>query len=208
METNSQEKVFHLAITMAGAVSAGAYTAGVIDYLLEVLDRWKDLKKDPEFADKVPSHEIKIEILSGASAGGMTAAITSLALHRKKKHPICAFSSDETNSYDNDLDEEELKFRKKNNRLYNSWVNLTSSDMLAEMLKTDDEITLTTGEKSCVSALNSKFIKQLAQNTLSIKNREMPLELPEYVSKNLRTFVTLTNLDGFEKEVGFAGRFI
>ena len=35
-----KDKVFHLAITMAGAISAGAYTAGVLDFILEALDKW------------------------------------------------------------------------------------------------------------------------------------------------------------------------
>lgn len=32
-------QTYHLVISMAGAVSGGAYTAGVVDYLLEALDR-------------------------------------------------------------------------------------------------------------------------------------------------------------------------
>jgi len=36
----SQDKTFHLGLCMAGSVSAGAYTAGVIDYLFEALNNW------------------------------------------------------------------------------------------------------------------------------------------------------------------------
>mgnify|MGYP000294822413 FL=1 len=36
---------FHIGITMAGAVSAGAYTAGFIDYLIEILELWGKQKK-------------------------------------------------------------------------------------------------------------------------------------------------------------------
>jgi hypothetical protein len=32
---------FELGICMAGAVSAGAYTAGVMDFLIEALDTWE-----------------------------------------------------------------------------------------------------------------------------------------------------------------------
>ena len=35
---------FHLGITMAGAVSAGCYTGGVMDYLFELLDLWEKAK--------------------------------------------------------------------------------------------------------------------------------------------------------------------
>jgi Cft2 family RNA processing exonuclease len=40
-----EENTFHLGITMAGAVSAGAYTAGFIDYLIEILEFWEKQKK-------------------------------------------------------------------------------------------------------------------------------------------------------------------
>lgn len=35
---------FEIAIMMAGAVSAGAYTAGVMDFLVEALDAWNTAK--------------------------------------------------------------------------------------------------------------------------------------------------------------------
>ena len=31
---------FKIAINMAGAISAGAYTAGVVDFMTEALDAW------------------------------------------------------------------------------------------------------------------------------------------------------------------------
>ncbi len=52
---SEKQKTFHLAITMAGAISAGAYTAGVMDYLLEALDNWAEMKqKSNEFFDRYP----------------------------------------------------------------------------------------------------------------------------------------------------------
>jgi Patatin-like phospholipase len=200
MPTNN---TFHLAITMAGAVSAGAYTAGVIDYLLEVLDKWEEMKNDPEYADKVPKHNVVIEILSGASAGGMTACITSLVVQRER-HPIAAYSPSETKSYDNLL-AGELTLRKKNNRLYNSWVNMLDDEMIPRMLETNDLTDVSNNdEKTFVSGLNSKFIEKIAKENLVLKNPREPLKFPAYISENLRTFVTLTNLDGFKREINFA----
>ncbi len=43
-----EQKTLHLGICMAGAISAGAYTAGVIDYLLESLENWEKAKKLPK----------------------------------------------------------------------------------------------------------------------------------------------------------------
>lgn len=84
-------KKIKLGICMAGAVSAGAYTAGVVDYLMETLERWQ-IEKDKirgklvrnealtELEKAVPLHDLEIEVLSGASAGGMTASILTYAM--------------------------------------------------------------------------------------------------------------------------------
>src|SRR5215472_16162674 len=81
---------FRIGVNMAGAVSAGAYTAGVLDFLIDALDawyaereRWKD--KDPS-TWPIPSHDVSLEVLSGASAGGMCAAISALALQEEFDH--------------------------------------------------------------------------------------------------------------------------
>ncbi len=61
---------YHLGLAMAGAVSAGAYTAGVLDYLFETLERWEAEK----IKGGVPTHKVVLDIMGGASAGGMCAA--------------------------------------------------------------------------------------------------------------------------------------
>src|SRR5439155_4814685 len=66
---------FKIGINMAGAISAGAYTAGVLDFLTEALDEWYKAKASGE---AVPMHDVSIEVLSGASAGGMCAAISAV----------------------------------------------------------------------------------------------------------------------------------
>jgi hypothetical protein len=45
LNTLKDPTTFHLGLTMAGAVSAGCYTAGVMDYLFEALDLWERAKK-------------------------------------------------------------------------------------------------------------------------------------------------------------------
>lgn len=194
-------KTLHLAITMAGAISAGAYTAGVMDYLLEVLDRWAELKKknDP----RVPTHNIQIEILSGASAGGITAAISSVALHRRDRCPIRSFNSEEEEKYRQTLSDKDVPDRRKMNRLYNAWVNLAADEMMPVLLETGDFVTLANGKKPCISALNSDFAEKIANNTVQLNREDINSSLPEYVNENFRLFVTLTNLDGFQKKNKF-----
>ena len=40
----TQPKSFELGLVMAGAISAGAYTAGVVDFLLQALEEWEKEK--------------------------------------------------------------------------------------------------------------------------------------------------------------------
>jgi hypothetical protein len=54
----TDKKTFHLGINMAGAVSAGAYTAGVLDFLMEALEQWYLAKSTPGAA--VPMHDVSI----------------------------------------------------------------------------------------------------------------------------------------------------
>lgn len=63
---------FEIGLVMAGAVSAGSYTAGVLDFLYEALHLW--------YADHGgnPPHDVRIRVMTGSSAGGMCAGISAL----------------------------------------------------------------------------------------------------------------------------------
>lgn len=65
-----------LAITISGAVSLGSYESGVV---FEVLDA---LTQHNQWADEnnLPDERIEIDVLTGASAGGMTAAMIAQRL--------------------------------------------------------------------------------------------------------------------------------
>ena len=54
MSRNGSEKPgFQIGLAMAGAVSAGAYSAGVFDFLMEALSEWQKAK---ERGENVPQH--------------------------------------------------------------------------------------------------------------------------------------------------------
>ncbi|MBG6234753.1 putative acylesterase/phospholipase RssA [Pedobacter sp. CAN_A7] len=192
--TVSQENTFHAGICMAGAISAGAYTAGVIDYLIEVLEHWEKAKKlqDAGKLEGVPRHNFVIEVLGGASAGGMTAAITAAAtqesfepIHRK--------------------DENNPAITEKN-PLYNCWVNLKETDgmdMMDLMLSTDDiEMDgLLNSSKEVRAAFNSTFIKDIADFALDVRVKSK-YNRP-YIATDLDVFTTITNLRGFSYNVKF-----
>ena len=75
---------FELGLVLAGAISAGNYSAGVIDFLIEALDAWEDAKVNAK--GTVPTHAIKIRVIAGASAGAMNGAIASSALMYRFDH--------------------------------------------------------------------------------------------------------------------------
>ncbi len=188
------KNTFHIGVCMAGAVSAGAYTAGVMDYLLEALDNWeraKDLQKKGKLAD-IPTHNFLIEVLSGASAGGMTAAITAAAVQCQFPHITQTDAKDEE--------------KKKKNPLYNSWVNLTEEegkDMMEFMLCTDDiESDKENTSREVRAGFNSSFIPQVASSIIDRAVRDADCRRP-YVADDVDIFTTITNLRGFKYNVKF-----
>jgi predicted acylesterase/phospholipase RssA len=73
------EQRFEIGLTMAGAISAGAYTAGVIDFLVEALDAWDAAKSAAQAGGPaVPGHAVSLRVMSGASAGAIVAAILAV----------------------------------------------------------------------------------------------------------------------------------
>ena len=184
------QKTFHIGIAMAGAVSAGAYTAGVMDYLLEALENWQKAK-DLDLPG-VPRHEVVIDVLSGASAGGMTALITAASIQREfppiNQHNYFTLSAFE-------------------NPLFHSWVNLTEepkSDIMSQMLETGD-ITAShdlNPMEEVRSLFNSLFIEKIAHRVIDASMKDSGTYRP-YFAPDLELLTTLTNLRGFNYELEF-----
>lgn len=75
--------VFELGLVMGGTVSAGAYTAGVVDFLIEALDTWEAQKPQHANDPAMPDWKIRLQALSGTSGGGVIAALLGRALSFK-----------------------------------------------------------------------------------------------------------------------------
>lgn len=174
------ENTFKLGICMAGAVSAGAYTAGVMDYLLEALEEWEKRKNNGD--PNVPTHKVEIPVIGGASAGGITSVVTAAALY----DPIQPVQK---------LDNHVLA-ENPNNKLYHTWVDLTAEDMLNVMLDNND-----IGKSNLKSILNSSFIDKIADRAIRVNGEK--LHQRSYISKNLKVFATLSNLEGMDFSVTF-----
>lgn len=178
-QTTTPDNTFYLGLCMAGAVSAGAYTAGVMDYLVEALQQWQARKNNNE--PGTPSHNVVIPVIGGASAGGMTAIITVAALANGIK-PVYPGT--------------DIQAEHPENKLYHSWVDLTDRDMFPHLLNTDD-----INGNGIVSLLNSSFIDQIA-NTALQTDQQGP-KRPPFIDPELKVFTTLTNLEGFGYNIGF-----
>ena len=172
-------KPFRIGLCMAGAVSAGAYTAGVMDYLLEALEEWEKRRGQ----DGVPSHRVTIPIIGGASAGGMTAMLSASLIH-SINDPVAVPPP------------EKLLTEHAENRLYHSWVDLTHRDMFPKMLETSD-----IEGKKIISLLNSKFIDEIADKMFAAKPHARLA--PAYFESPVKVFTTLSNLGGFHYNVDF-----
>jgi hypothetical protein len=70
--------VLRLGLVLNGTVSAGAWTAGALDALIEALDAFYVAKAA---GSPAAAHDLQVEIVGGASGGGVCAALLAKALH-------------------------------------------------------------------------------------------------------------------------------
>lgn len=168
---------------MAGAISAGAYTAGVIDFLIEALDEWEKAKQfarehpdDPK-AHECPKHSVKIKVLTGASAGGMTAGLAAGLLGMKFESVTAQPSPDRL-------------VDPVNNNLYRSWVNTIDIVPLLGSKDLDADTKL-----PVQSVLDSSILVDIARDAFAFEKPADHIERP-YVSDPLHVLLTLTNLRG------------
>jgi predicted acylesterase/phospholipase RssA len=177
----NQSNTFKIGLCMAGAVSAGAYTAGVLDYLIEALEDWQRRKDQNQ--PNTPSHRVEIPVIGGASAGGMTAIIAAAAL-QDPFEPLRTLPHN-------------ILEPQAQNPFYHAWVDQLGPDMLSMLLNTSD-ISKQNGIKS---ALNSDFIDKIADKALKVSSNP-PVPRP-YLPHNTKLFVTLSNLEGMDFSVTF-----
>jgi hypothetical protein len=204
---------FQIGLTMSGAISAGAYTAGVLDFLVEALDAWEDARNGPE-GDGAPNHRVGLKVMSGASAGGITAAIAAIALvdggdpDGRRKPP---------GSYVRDG----FHYRYYLPKLYETWVvkptfvaeSKEATDFLSlsdiETPNTTDSYAATSkvppsGQAkvgTVISILNTRLLDEIARNALKVDYLVKPPR--PYVASNLHIYLTLSNLRGVPYQVPF-----
>lgn len=180
---------FEISLAMAGAISAGAYSAGVIDFLCQALDEWYALKaKNP---DDYPNHDVVLKAISGASAGAITGALAAAALRFQIPKPA-AGAPPPTHTL---------------TPMYNAWVvNVDLRDPpgtdIPGLLSTGD---LTEGA-TVTSLLNSQVLEKIGIEAFGYAGAGAPLRRLPYVSKHLHVYLTVSNLRGVPYEISFQGQ--
>ncbi|HJU40799.1 MAG TPA: patatin-like phospholipase family protein [Tahibacter sp.] len=161
---------FEIGLVGAGAISAGAYTAGVVDFLVQALDAWYAAKDRGDAG--VPTHDVKLRVFSGASAGGIAAALATSYLGTDQP-PVTTLAQGNAND--------------GKNRLFDSWVDAID---ISRLLQTDD---LQQQNGDVVSLLDGSVLQTIADRNLVAPPRTAPRR---YVDENFHVFLTLTNLRG------------
>ncbi len=178
---------------MAGAISAGAYSAGVFDFLIQALTAWEAQR--PGSAEKVniPSHRVGLKVLSGASAGAIVSALGTVALARGVERTRFENARQGSQKYQCVLPS-----------LYTAWV--TRPSMVApsgarDLLTLDD---IDPG-RDVVSLLDSKLIDDIESEAIVPPPREENRQVYPFVSARLDTFLMLTNMHGVAYSVPMVG---
>ena len=171
------ERTFELGLVMAGAISGGAYTAGVVDFLIQALDAWY-AEKATDASAAMP-HNVKLRVMSGASAGAMCTGLAAVALNAETS-PVT------------DVNEPPEPSR---NRLYNAWVKRID---IRHLLGDRD---LGPGEH-VRSALDASILREIALDGLKMTPTTTPRA---YVDDPLAVFLTVANLRGVPYGFGLAG---
>ena len=168
----------YLAITIAGAVSLGSYEAGAT---YEILDAIRQHNEHPETIAN--GDFIRVDVLTGASAGGMTASILAQKL-LFAKNAFVAADGKSPSPYDNPL--------------YNTWVQGID---LKELVDAIDE-PLPDGDPAALSLLSSNLIKKIAKDMLGQTDStgQIPLSGGAHNAidpvRGIRLGLALTNLNG------------
>jgi hypothetical protein len=178
---------------MAGAVSAGAYTAGVIDFLFEALDAIADVRarekdkiralEEGNFPDNNPvfdpPHDVQISAISGASAGSMVTAIVATILGTRVPPVTNKRRVDDSSP--------------THNPFYDAWVEQIHYNKL---LSVKD---ITVG-KQVLSALNAEPLQDIVAGALSYARRNDYFR--RYVAEPIPLYFCVSNLRGVRYALG------
>jgi len=167
---------FEFALVLGGTVSAGAYTAGAVDFLIEALDCLSKAQRE----GRAPQHSVRLKLIAGTSGGGVNAAIAARVLAYEYPHvtrgtPIGANGS--------------------GNPFYDIWINTLRLDRFLETSDIGKELR---------SLFNGKPIDDGARAIIEFANGQPRAR--EWVAEPLRIIITLTSLRGMPFKTNFSDK--
>lgn len=181
---------YEMALVFGGTVSAAAYSAGVVDFLIEALDCWAEEKK--KNAQNTPQHKVCIKVLAGASGGGVTAAALARCLPYSFPHVSLGANQEVPDNADQ-------------NPFFSLWVNrldLAGRDDLAGLCDTGDlpEDEAVTGLLSSIPLDAAATWLAKYANTPGLKNYE---PRSQFFADPLEVILTYTNVHGIPYGVAY-----
>ena len=204
---------FEIGLALAGAISAGAYTAGVIDFLFEALQAWEE-----ERERGAPQHRVQIRTLAGASAGAVTGALGLVAMARGLR-PV-TLSDAERKAAQGSPGADFSAIRCVLPSLHDTWV--TRPRMVAvdgsgqkDLLGDDDIVPKDAKGKPLKSdpaapvlvrsLLNASVLDEIEWAALNYPTFDATAQAAPfpYLSKTMHVFMTVTNLRGIPFDVAF-----
>lgn len=191
MNPSLSGKQFQIGLTMAGAISAGSYTGGVLDFLIQALDEWERARNDDERGTVIPNHRVGIQVMSGASAGAVTAAIGTIAINKGLSPRLFTARSGVQ------------KIQYVLPAVYKAWVEspaLVSPNGGQDLLSTED-----LGANEPVrSLLNASRLKQILDDALEVQPPPSHAPAP-YIADTLHVYMTVTNVRGVPYSISLKG---
>jgi hypothetical protein len=158
-----------IGLCLAGAVSGGAYTAGVVAFLVEALDAWQAARSAGD-AD-APLHDTVLCSVAGASSGSLTAAALTAML--ASEVPV--------------VDAQTPEPAASCHPLYQAWVNATD---ILDLLGTTDAALL-----PVASLLDARHLEGVARRALEA-GATLPPARRSWLASPLRVDFALTDLRG------------
>jgi hypothetical protein len=175
---------FEFGLVLGGTVSAGAYTAGALDFLVQALDAWHEQKDGPP-------HIVLLKTAAGSSGGAVCAAILGALTNRDFTHVTNQPASSLTTI---------------DNKLWNVWVETFNFKDLVDTSDISEEVVdEQTGSKSdntqhVISLFNSRMIDDAVRVVVTYAmlpgNKERA-----WVAKPFRIAVTVGNLRGIPYKI-------
>jgi len=170
-----KDGAFEIGLCLGGTISAGAYTAGVLDCFIEALDAWTAAK---ERGEDVPKHEVVISTLAGASGGAINAAIFARAAGYAYPYGSAA-----------------------DNPFFSTWYGGIT---LLEMLKVPDSEEPPLASLLNCEVLRSKAKSAVGYSGAKLGTKVTPRQR-SYLADPMRFFMTLGNLNGIPYAIDLGG---